>query len=154
MDVTTTPEWKALAAHFDEIAARHLRDLFAEDPERGMRLTAEGADLTLDYSKQRVTDKTLRLLMAVARAGGVEEHRDAMFSGEHINTTEDRAVLHVALRMPPGTDAGGRRSGRGRRRARRAGEDGRALGAHPQRLLDRCDGEADRRRRQHRHRGL
>jgi len=103
MDVTTTPEWKALAAHFDEIAARHLRDFFAEDPERGMRLTAEGADLTLDYSKQRVTDETLRLLMAVARAGGVEEHRDAMFSGKHINTTEDRAVLHVALRMPPDT---------------------------------------------------
>ena len=62
-----------------------------------------GADLTLDYSKHRVTDETLRLLMAVARAARVEEHRDAMFSGEHINTTEDRAVLHVALRMPPGT---------------------------------------------------
>ena len=103
MDVMTTPEWKALAAHFDEISPRHLRDLFAADPARAVRLTAEGADLALDYSKQRITDETLRLLMAVARAARVEERRDAMFSGEHINTTEDRAVLHVALRMPPGT---------------------------------------------------
>ena len=99
-----TPEWKALATHYDEISARHLRDLFAEDPERAVRLTAEGADLVLDYSKHRVTDETLRLLMAVARAARVEERRDAMFSGKHINTTEDRAVLHVALRMPPGTE--------------------------------------------------
>ncbi len=103
MDVTATPEWKALAAHYDEISGRHLRDLFAEDPGRAERLTAVGADLALDYSKHRVTDETLRLLMAVARVAGVEEHREAMFSGEHINTTEDRAVLHVALRMPPGT---------------------------------------------------
>ena len=103
MDVTATSEWKALAAHYDEISGRHLRDLFAEDPGRAERLTALGADLALDYSKHRVTDETLRLLMAVARAARVEEHRDAMFSGEHINTTEDRAVLHVALRMPPGT---------------------------------------------------
>ncbi len=99
-----TPEWKALATHYDEISARHLRDLFAEDPERAVRLTAEGADLVLDYSKHRVTDETLRLLMAVARAARVEERRDAMFSGKHINTTEDRAVLHVALRMAPGTE--------------------------------------------------
>ena len=99
-----TPEWKALATHYDEISARHLRDLFAEDPERAVRLTAEGADLVFDYSKHRVTDETLRLLMAVARAARVEERRDAMFSGKHINTTEDRAVLHVALRMPPGTE--------------------------------------------------
>jgi glucose-6-phosphate isomerase len=103
MNVTTTPEWKALAAHFDEISPRHLRDLFAGDPERAVRLTAEGADLALDYSKQRITDETMRLLVAVARAARVEERRDAMFSGEHINTTEDRAVLHVALRMPRGT---------------------------------------------------
>jgi glucose-6-phosphate isomerase len=103
MDVTATPEWKALAAHYDDMSARHLRDLFATDPGRAARLTAEGADLVLDYSKHRVTDETLRLLMAVARAARVEEHRDAMFSGEHVNTTEDRAVLHVALRMPPGS---------------------------------------------------
>ncbi len=104
MDVTATPEWKALAAHYDQISTLHLREVFAEDPERATRLTVEAADLLLDYSKQRVTDETLRLLMDVARAAGVEEHRDAMFAGAHINTTEDRAVLHVALRMPPGTD--------------------------------------------------
>jgi len=104
MDATATPEWQALGAHYREISGRHLRELFAEDPERATRFTAEGADLVLDYSKHRVTGETLRLLMDVARAARVEEHRDAMFSGKHINTTEDRAVLHVALRMPPGTE--------------------------------------------------
>ena len=104
MDVTATPEWKALAAHYEEISQRHLREFFAEDPERGTRFTAHAADLVLDYSKHRATDETLRLLVALARAAKVEERRDAMFSGEHINTTEDRAVLHVALRMPPGTE--------------------------------------------------
>ncbi len=104
MDLTTTPEWKALAAHHEEMADRHLRDLFAGDEQRADRMTAGAADLVLDYSKQRATDETLRLLMALARAAGVEERRDAMFRGEHINTTEDRAVLHVALRMPPGSE--------------------------------------------------
>jgi glucose-6-phosphate isomerase len=105
MDLTATPEWKALAAHYDE-AGRDLvlRDLFADDPERAERMSATAADLVLDYSKHRITDETLQLLMAVARAAGVEERRDEMFSGVHINTTEDRAVLHVALRMPPGTE--------------------------------------------------
>ena len=103
MDVTATPEWKALAAHYEQVSGRHLRELFAEDPDRATRFTADAADLTLDYSKHRVTDETLRLLLDVARERGVEERRDAMFSGEHINTTEGRAVLHVALRMPPGT---------------------------------------------------
>src|SRR6185437_4815665 len=100
MDLTATPEWQALAAHYEEIAPRHLRELFAGDPRRAERMTAGAADLVLDYSKQRVTGETIRLLMAVARAARVEERRDAMFRGEHINTTEDRAVLHVALRMP------------------------------------------------------
>ena len=104
MDATATPEWEALGAHYAQMAERHLRELFTEDPERATRFTAQGADLVLDYSKHRVTDETLRLLMDVARAAGVEEHRDAMFSGEHINTTENRAVLHVALRLPPGTE--------------------------------------------------
>ena len=103
MDLTATPEWKALAAHYDEISTRHLRELFADDPERADRMTAGAADLVLDYSKQRATDETLRLLFDLARAAKVEEHRDAMFAGKHINTTEDRAVLHVALRMPPGS---------------------------------------------------
>src|SRR6516225_6944517 len=104
MDLTATHEWKALAAHYEEISPRHLRDLFAGDPQRAERFTATAADLFLDYSKHRVTDETLRLLMEVARTAGVEERRDAMFAGTHINTTEDRAVLHVALRMPPGTE--------------------------------------------------
>jgi glucose-6-phosphate isomerase len=103
MDLTATPEWKALAAHYDEISDRHLRELFAGDAARADRMTAGAADLSLDYSKHRVTDETLRLLMALARAAHVEERRDAMFRGDHINTTEDRAVLHVALRMPPGS---------------------------------------------------
>jgi glucose-6-phosphate isomerase len=103
MDLTETPEWAALDAHYKEISPRHLRDLFSGDPQRAARMTAAAADLVLDYSKQRATDETLRLLMALARAARVEERRDAMFRGEQINTTEDRAVLHVALRMPPGT---------------------------------------------------
>jgi glucose-6-phosphate isomerase len=103
MDLTATPEWKALSAHYDAISTRQLRAFFANEPERAQHMTVTAADLVLDYSKQRATRETLRLLMDVARAAGVEEHRDAMFAGEHINTTEDRAVLHVALRMPPGS---------------------------------------------------
>jgi len=94
--------WQALQRHYDEIAGRHLRDLFAEDPGRGERLTAEAVGLYLDYSKNRVTDETIRLLVELAEESGVPEHRDAMFRGEHINVSEDRAVLHVALRMPEG----------------------------------------------------
>jgi glucose-6-phosphate isomerase len=94
--------WQALQRHYDEIAGRHLRDLFAEDPGRGERLTAEAAGLYLDYSKNRVTDETMRLLVELAEESGVPERRDAMFRGEHINVSEDRAVLHVALRMPEG----------------------------------------------------
>jgi len=97
-----TGAYGELAAHYDEIAAVHLRDLFATDPGRGTRLTAEAAGLFLDYSKNRVTDETLRLLRELAAEAGVAERRDAMFAGEHINVTEDRAVLHVALRMPKG----------------------------------------------------
>ena len=94
--------WQALQRHHAEIAGRHLRDLFAEDPGRGERLTAEAAGLYLDYSKNRVTDETMRLLVELADESGVPERRDAMFRGEHINVSEDRAVLHVALRMPAG----------------------------------------------------
>ena len=102
MDLTRTPQWLALDSHFADIAPRHLRDLFDGDPERASRLTVAAGDLVLDYSKHRVTDETLRLLVDLARAAGVEARRDAMFAGEHINTTEDRAVLHVALRLPEG----------------------------------------------------
>ena len=94
--------WTALEQHFGEIGQRHLRELFAEDPDRGIRLVAEGAGLFLDYSKNRVTDETLGLLKQLAEESGVAERRDAMFRGEHINVSEDRAVLHVALRMPKG----------------------------------------------------
>jgi len=92
--------WQALERHHAEIAGRHLRDLFAEDPGRGERLTAEAVGLYLDYSKNRVTDETMRLLVELAEESGVPERRDAMFRREHINVSEDRAVLHVALRMP------------------------------------------------------
>jgi glucose-6-phosphate isomerase len=92
--------WQALERHYPAVAGRHLRDLFAEDPARGERLTAEAVGLYLDYSKNRVTDETMRLLVDLAAECGVPERRDAMFRGEHINVSEDRAVLHVALRMP------------------------------------------------------
>jgi glucose-6-phosphate isomerase len=103
MSVTPLRErkaWQALQRHYDEIAGRHLRDLFAEDPGRGERLTAEACGLYLDYSKNRITDETMRLLVELAEESGVPERRDAMFRGEHINVSEDRSVLHVALRMP------------------------------------------------------
>src|SRR3954471_13488283 len=97
------PAYRALEAHFGEIRARHLRELFAEDPERGTRLTVEAEGLFLDYSKNRVTDETLRLLAELAEQSGLRERIHAMFGGEHINLTEDRAVLHVALRAPRGS---------------------------------------------------
>src|ERR671935_1177015 len=95
-----TAAWRALEAHAAEIRDLHLRELFAEDPTRGERLTLEAEGIFLDYSKNRVTDETLRLLLSLAAERGVAERRDAMFAGEHINVTEDRAVLHVALRAP------------------------------------------------------
>ena len=96
------PAWKALEQHHAEIAGQHLRELFDQDPGRGQRLTAEAAGLYLDYSKNRVTDETMRLLIRLAQEAGLEQRRDMMFAGEHINVSEDRAVLHVALRMPAG----------------------------------------------------
>jgi glucose-6-phosphate isomerase len=92
--------WQALERHYTQISGQHLRDLFAADPGRGGRLTAEAAGIYLDYSKNRVTDETMSLLVDLADESGVAERRDAMFRGEHINVSEDRAVLHVALRMP------------------------------------------------------
>src|ERR1700730_9453171 len=97
------PAWKALEQHHSEIAGRHLRELFAGDPGRGERLSAEAAGLYLDYSKNRVTDETMRLLIQLAEESGLEQRRDMMFAGERINVSENRAVLHVALRMPPGS---------------------------------------------------
>jgi glucose-6-phosphate isomerase len=94
------PAWGRLQSHFAEVRKAHLRDLFAADSERGERLVADGAGLFLDFSKNRITDETVMLLGELARERGVEERREAMFRGEHINVSEDRAVLHVALRMP------------------------------------------------------
>jgi glucose-6-phosphate isomerase len=98
--LTQRPAFIALARHHQEIAARHLRDLFADDPTRGERMTAEAVGLFLDYSKNRITDETLDLLVRLAEESELAERRAAMFAGEHINVSEDRAVLHVALRMP------------------------------------------------------
>ena len=92
--------WKALQAHYKNVRELHLRTLFADDPQRGSRMTAEAAGLFLDYSKNRVTDETIRLLVQVAEESGLRERIEAMFSGEKINVTENRAVLHVALRAP------------------------------------------------------
>jgi glucose-6-phosphate isomerase len=97
------PSWKALEQHYAEVGGQHLRDLFAADPGRGERLTAEAAGLYLDYSKNRITDETLRLLFSLARESGLEARRDAMLRGEKINTSEHRSVLHTALRLPPGS---------------------------------------------------
>jgi glucose-6-phosphate isomerase len=94
------PAWAELERHHAEIGDRHLRELFADDPDRGERLRVEALGLYLDYSKNRVTDETMRLLLQLAEESHLEERRDMMFRGEHINVSENRAVLHVALRMP------------------------------------------------------
>jgi glucose-6-phosphate isomerase len=92
--------YQKLESHYEELKSHHLRDLFTDDPERGERLVTEGCGIYLDYSKNRITAQTMDLLMELARESQVEQHRDAMFAGKHINVSEDRAVLHVALRMP------------------------------------------------------
>jgi glucose-6-phosphate isomerase len=94
--------WKDLAAHYQKVSDVHLRKLFADDSKRGERMTAEAVGLFLDYSKNRITDETLKLLLRLADESGLRSHIDAMFRGEKINITENRAVLHVALRAPPG----------------------------------------------------
>ncbi|RBO84570.1 glucose-6-phosphate isomerase [Nocardia puris] len=101
-DITASAAWRKLHDHFGAVSGRHLREIFAEDPERGRALTVRVGDLLIDYSKHRVTRETLHLLVELAREAGVAEHRDAMFAGAHINTSEDRAVGHVALRLPAG----------------------------------------------------
>ena len=97
---TKQSAWKALASHYETVSKIHLRELFAGDPKRGTRLTAEGAGLFFDYSKNRITDETLKLLIQLAEESGLRERIDAMFRGEKINVTEKRAVLHTALRAP------------------------------------------------------
>src|SRR5947209_18410161 len=100
--LTARPAWKALESHYQQIRATHLRRLFADDPGRGERLTAEAAGIFLDYSKHRVTDETLKLLVRLAEESDLRGRIDAMFRGDKINVTENRAVLHVALRAPTG----------------------------------------------------
>jgi glucose-6-phosphate isomerase len=97
---TQTSAWRALQSHYEKIKDVQLRQLFADDPHRGEKLTVEGVGLYLDYSKNRVTEETIRLLLQLARECGVAERRDAMFHGDKINATEQRAVLHIALRAP------------------------------------------------------
>ncbi len=101
-DITESPEWSALAEHHAALAGRHLRDLFADDPGRVDRMTVTAGDLHLDYSKHRATSETVGLLVALAERAGLRARIEAMFTGEHINVSEDRAVLHTALRLPPG----------------------------------------------------
>src|SRR5215510_3622965 len=100
--LTDLPAWKGLEAHHQRVRGLHLRDLFADDRERGQRLTVEAAGLYLDYSKNRITGETMNLLTQLAEESGLRQRIDAMFDGDKINLTENRAVLHVALRAPRG----------------------------------------------------
>src|SRR6202167_115528 len=101
--LTNRTAWRGLQTHYQQIREVHLRDLFADDPQRGERLTAEAANIFLDYSKNRITDETIKLLLKLAEESGLRSRIDAMFRGDKINVTEKRAVLHVALRAPRGT---------------------------------------------------
>src|SRR5579864_88214 len=100
--LSARPAWKGLEAHHGKVRDLHLRKLFADDPKRGERMTAEALGIYLDYSKNRITDETLKLLLQLAEESGLRLRIDAMFRGEKINVTEKRAVLHVALRAPKG----------------------------------------------------
>src|SRR5437763_416164 len=102
--LTDSDGWRTLEHHFEEVRSVHLREFFAQDPDRGERLALEAEGLFLDYSKNRVTGETLELLLRLAEERGLRRRIDAMFAGEHVNVTEDRAVLHVALRAPRGCD--------------------------------------------------
>src|SRR5512137_455252 len=101
--LTERPAWKALGSHYQQVREVHLKQLFADDPRRGERMTAEAVGLYLDYSKNRITDETLKLLLQLAEESGLRARIDAMFGGEKINITENRAVLHMALRAPKGS---------------------------------------------------
>src|ERR1700727_2941476 len=100
--LTQRAAWKALETHYQQVRNVTLRSLFSDDPQRASRFSIEAAGLFLDYSKNRITEETRKLLLQLAKESGLEERRDAMFRGEKINITEKRAVLHVALRAPEG----------------------------------------------------
>src|SRR5258705_360114 len=101
--LTERAAWRELGVHFQEVRKLHLRQLFAADGERGKRMTVEAEGIYLDYSKNRITGQTIRLLLQLAEESGLRQRIDAMFRGEKINSTENRAVLHIALRAPRGT---------------------------------------------------
>src|SRR5260370_42229994 len=101
--VTASPAWKALEAHHQKVRELPLRNLFADDPKRGDRMTIEAMGIYLDYSKNRITDETIKLLLQLAEECGLRARIDAMFRGDKINRSENRAVLHVALRAPRAT---------------------------------------------------
>ncbi|MCO8120518.1 glucose-6-phosphate isomerase [Stieleria sp. TO1_6] len=103
-NLTTQPAWKKLNSHYEAIKATHLRDLFADDPKRGETFSLDAVGLYLDYSKNRITDETLSLLIELAESAGLKDRIEAMMTGQKINTTEDRAVLHTALRAPSGAN--------------------------------------------------
>jgi glucose-6-phosphate isomerase len=100
---TKRQAWRALDAHYQQLRILHLRQLFADDPNRGERLAVEAVGIYLDYSKNRITGETLNLLFQLAEESGLQARIEAMFHGDKINVTEDRAALHVALRAPRGT---------------------------------------------------
>jgi glucose-6-phosphate isomerase len=104
LPLSQRPAWKALQKHAETIKHLKLRDLFHDDPSRGTRFTAQATGIFLDYSKNRITDQTLNLLLELAEQSGLAQHREAMFTGQKINTTENRAVLHIALRVPPASN--------------------------------------------------
>ncbi|MGH3555204.1 MAG: glucose-6-phosphate isomerase, partial [Mycobacterium sp.] len=99
-DITASSAWNALRRHHDQIGKTHLRQFFADDPDRGREFAVTVGDLYIDYSKHRITGETLKLLVDLARTANLEQRRDEMFAGVHINTSENRAVLHTALRLP------------------------------------------------------
>ena len=152
--LTSCPAWKALEAHYRKIRELHLRTLFAGDPARGERMAAEAAGIYFDYSKNRITDETLTLLLQLAQESGLRSRIDAMFGGEKINVTEKRAVLHVALRAPRGQAIVRGRRGRDAPGARRPRPDGRLRHRRAQRGVEGPHGQGDPQRRQHRHRRL
>ncbi|MEV4569696.1 glucose-6-phosphate isomerase [Nonomuraea sp. NPDC049419] len=128
-DITQSQEWAALGKHHEELAGRHLRELFADDPGRAGRMTVTAGDLYLDYAKHRATQETFDLLTALAERAGLRERIDAMFRGDHINVSEDRAVLHGALRLP---------------RSAELVVDGQDVVADVHAVLDKMSGFADR----------
>jgi hypothetical protein len=138
--LTSLPAWKALQSHYEKIRTQHLREIFKSDPDRGTRLTAEAVGIYFDYSKHRITDETVRLLLELAEQSGLRERIEAMFTGEKINITEKRAVLHTALRARRECCAG---------RARGAGSHGGFLESCAEWCVEGLHREADSQRHQY-----